>query len=673
MNWTIRNKIIAIGVAVAATILALASIAYVTNQHTSTAVQANQGRTSQLQVVERMSKSVLRVLLGAMDSVVDKDEGSINPERKAEIDSELSYLKEQAPHLKALADTDEERRLADLFAERLADFESGIQIDLVNAIENRASQAAFAELDDKVDGNGEALMELLEQLAGSVQGELDESSAALHASLAKSTMLAAGSAIAGLLFVVTFLFIVGRGILVLIDALKRAMGQLAEGDLSADVPATERRDELGEMARAVQVFKENAIEKERMQAEQAEQERLEREREAERQRQAEKEQRRAQTVLQVAQEMEQSVMEVVEAVASAATELQSAAETMTDTAERANQQTSAGAAASEQTSANVQTVASATEELSSSVGEIGGQVEQSTRIATKAVESAQRANETVEELATASQKIGDVVSHHRGGARRRCRQGLHGGRLRGQEPGYPDRQGNPGHRLADHGDAGADQRHGGGHRGHPGGDRRDQRDRRLDRLGGRGAGCGDPGDRPQRPAGGPGHAGGLVQHFRGQHGRRRDRRRGRAGAAGLGRAVAARHRLAPEGGRLPRPAPRRLTPHAAAGTGQPPVPAGPLAPDPAATSICSAGRWPIHPRCSRSTTGWCWAARMVAAVASGPGPTLLIIIPTRVNRPRQTATGGLDARQSPAGGRKSDRASRVIVLALHRLRRKLYY
>jgi methyl-accepting chemotaxis protein len=244
-----------------------------------------------------------------------------------------------------------------------------------------------------------------------------------------------------------------RGVVRPLVAMTGALSQLAEGDKSVEIPAQERQDEIGEMAAAAQVFKENAIrmeemakeqaeadrraaeekaraeeEKRRIEAEraeaerQAEEERLEaegkaREAEAEaerqkaaeaaeQQRQAEERAARMDTLIQ---EFDAKVNQALEALASAGGQMQQTAQSMSATAEEASSQSTTVASASEQASANVQTVATAAEELAASVAEIGRQVEQSTKMAEGAVAEATRTNETVQGLAEEAQKIGDVV------------------------------------------------------------------------------------------------------------------------------------------------------------------------------------------------------------------------------------------------------------------------
>jgi methyl-accepting chemotaxis protein len=175
-----------------------------------------------------------------------------------------------------------------------------------------------------------------------------------------------------------------------------AMAEIAEGNTSVTVPCTSRRDEMGSMARALLVFKENA---EQVQAMQAEREALEKAARAE----------KTAAMNRLADDFEARIGEIVETVSSASTELEASARTLTATADRSQELATTVAAASEEASTNVQSVASATEELTSSVNEISRQVQESARMATEAVDQARTTNDRVGELSKAAGRIGDVV------------------------------------------------------------------------------------------------------------------------------------------------------------------------------------------------------------------------------------------------------------------------
>ncbi|MXQ11143.1 methyl-accepting chemotaxis protein, partial [Microvirga makkahensis] len=162
-------------------------------------------------------------------------------------------------------------------------------------------------------------------------------------------------------------FGLGRSISRPIQKLVDNMRGLADGDLSMTVEGTARRDEIGVMANAVQVFKDNAIEARRLAAEQ----------EAENQAKM----RRAQALDELTQRFETQVSALTQGLASAATEMEATARSMSAVAGQTSQQTMTVSSAAQQTSANVQTVAAATEELSISIREIASQVGQSSQVA----------------------------------------------------------------------------------------------------------------------------------------------------------------------------------------------------------------------------------------------------------------------------------------------------
>ncbi|MFC0242115.1 methyl-accepting chemotaxis protein [Rhodopseudomonas telluris] len=218
----------------------------------------------------------------------------------------------------------------------------------------------------------------------------------LHAQTWSATQRLLIAAAIVLVIITLVSVLVARGITRPIDAITQAMKQLAAGRLEADIPGVGRADEIGEMAGAVEVFKLNAIERQRLQAGQEEAEaRAAAQRKADTQR--------------LAGEFERAIGEIVETVSSASHELEASATMLSSTAERSQHLATMVTSASEEASTNVQSVASATEQMSSSVNEISRQVQESARIAHEAVEQAQATNSRVEELARAAARIGDVV------------------------------------------------------------------------------------------------------------------------------------------------------------------------------------------------------------------------------------------------------------------------
>ncbi|WP_417495927.1 HAMP domain-containing methyl-accepting chemotaxis protein [Maricaulis sp.] len=188
-----------------------------------------------------------------------------------------------------------------------------------------------------------------------------------------------------------------RSIIPPITHMTRVMGRLAQGELDIEVPGLGKGDEIGAMAGAVLVFKQNAEEKLELEREQVEAEA----RQAEATRQGR---------MDLADSFERAVGEIVLSVSGAATELTQAAQTLLESSEHTSRQSVAVAAAAEQATVNVQTVATATEEMSASVQEIGRQASESSHKAQSAETEAGGTVEKVNALAAAAQRIGDVVS-----------------------------------------------------------------------------------------------------------------------------------------------------------------------------------------------------------------------------------------------------------------------
>ena len=181
-----------------------------------------------------------------------------------------------------------------------------------------------------------------------------------------------------------------------IGRITESMGVLASGDTKSDIPFAARKDEIGSMAAAVQVFKDSMIRTRELEAEQKETE------------QRVAAQRKA-DMHRLADDFQAAVGQIVETVSSASTELEAAAATLTKTAEVTQELSGTVAAASEQASANVQSVASATEEMTSSVNEISRQVQESAKISGEAVKQARDTDARINALSQAAGRIGDVV------------------------------------------------------------------------------------------------------------------------------------------------------------------------------------------------------------------------------------------------------------------------
>jgi methyl-accepting chemotaxis protein len=191
-------------------------------------------------------------------------------------------------------------------------------------------------------------------------------------------------------------FLLGRGLSRPLAAITAVMNRLSSGDTDVTIPGGERKDELGTMAVAVDVFRRGMIEARTL-----------REAQEVTKRQTELEKKALQR--QMADRFEADVKSMVGAVAQATKDMQRVAGEITTSVNGTSERTAAAAAASEEASASVDTVAAATEELASSVAEIGRQVTHSSGVAEAAVVKAGQTTEMVGSLTAAGEKIGDVL------------------------------------------------------------------------------------------------------------------------------------------------------------------------------------------------------------------------------------------------------------------------
>jgi methyl-accepting chemotaxis protein len=235
---------------------------------------------------------------------------------------------------------------------------------------------------------------------GGVMGSLGDFAGTVrrdaHAAVSATMMYQLALAAAGLALGLFLSVVIARGILRPLTGMTAAMTRLADGDHTVLVPARGDADEIGDMARAVEVFKQNGINAAAAAAAQAAEQ--------------ETKQRRTQTMDNLVRDFESKASALVGGLGSAAAELGSTAASMTSTSGRTNDQARSVASAAHQMTASIQTVAASAEELGASINEISRQVGQSSEITGRAARDAQRTDEIVKALAEGAQRIGDVVS-----------------------------------------------------------------------------------------------------------------------------------------------------------------------------------------------------------------------------------------------------------------------
>ncbi len=279
------------------------------------------------------------------------------------------------------------------FGDKLQKYEDG-----ANAVLNsvRLDVASSVSLVFTAQSSSEAIIANLSEFESEARRQADAAiqQASDAGERARSLYLVISGGAAALLALIAL--IVGRSIAQPIAQMTDAMGRLAADDLNVSVPALFRRDEIGAMAKAVEVFKVNAERVRDLTAQQ----------EANRQ-QTETQRKQMMTVL--AADIEQSVRQAVVAMSDMLGTIRSQAMSLARNAEDASQQSVLVAAASEQASSNVSTVAGATNRLASQIDRINDKVRESSQIAQEAVSEAARTDRVVGDLVQASGRISEVL------------------------------------------------------------------------------------------------------------------------------------------------------------------------------------------------------------------------------------------------------------------------
>ena len=262
----------------------------------------------------------------------------------------------------------------------------------------------LVSLTASTEGNFAALVNSGIKLGDDAEALRSENQSSRNSAISTAAQIAeeastAGSiaAVAGEILAVILAALITISISTLIKRITRTMSQLAAGDLSVEIEGAERSDQIGNMARAVGIFKANAI---RMAEVESEKNRLA----------TQTEQDRRAGLRELASRLERAVKDIADGVKQSAQKMHDGAATMSGAAERTKAQSSTVSAASEQASVNVQTVASAAEELSASIREIGQQAQSSATVARRAAEQAGRTTTTMERLSQAADRIGEVVN-----------------------------------------------------------------------------------------------------------------------------------------------------------------------------------------------------------------------------------------------------------------------
>jgi methyl-accepting chemotaxis protein len=328
-----------------------------------------------------MKVSITEFALAAMDAIVDKDSKVIAPELKEEMTESSSYWRDNIPKMKQLADTDEEKRMAQEIAEIYPAFEKAIMKDLHNLIINDGGRDAWTEIDDRIDGLGVKIDQLLVKILDSVEAKNHEAFEELHHHVAATTTMRRIFSLVMVTVLGVFLFFLGRSILKPILATRDMVQDVAQGEGDLTKRLDVGGDEVGELAYWFNIFLEKLHG----------------------------------IIGQIAgnlntlNESSTKLAVLSETLAKGSDDATQRSNTVASAAEEMSANMSTVAAASEQASTNVNMVASAAEEMNATVNEISGNTAKARNITEDAVVKTNRASKRVDELGFAANEISKVT------------------------------------------------------------------------------------------------------------------------------------------------------------------------------------------------------------------------------------------------------------------------
>ena len=246
-----------------------------------------------------------------------------------------------------------------------------------------------------VDQDTHEMMPLADRIDAAAKRSEIKAAALLEASQHQTKILVIGIGLAVVALGLLLSYLIGRSIIRPLNGLSQSMGRLAEGDTSVAIPATESKDEIGRMARTVLVFRDNAIERERLAANEAEQNRTR--------------EQRSETIAGTITRFEGSVDQALAKLRGASERLETASEALNGAADAVSSESRTAEERVTAASENVSSAAASAEELTGSIGAIAEQAAKSTEVAQRAVAEAKRTVTTMSDLSSAATRIGEVI------------------------------------------------------------------------------------------------------------------------------------------------------------------------------------------------------------------------------------------------------------------------
>lgn len=390
----ITQKVALLGAAMLALMLVLAVTGFWSSSRLGDALEDNAVISGALrnQVEADMMHDALRADVLAALLAADGGEQGVRTEILADLADHAEMFRDRLRANEALPLPAEVRAaLAEIggpLADYIADAEAMVPLAFADA---RAAHARLPTFVEKFH----ALEAPMSTLSDRIEAASDRAKAAGGETRQVSQVVLLAAAVLGVVATLVVCLLISRTVVAPVTRITAAMERLATGDLATEIPDRGRRDEIGAMTAALQVFKDNAMDRARLETERRDQE--------------EAKLARVKVLEGLTGGFDADISDILKSVVAAVSELDGTARAMLGTAAESTGQAASVSSASEQASGNVQAVAAAAEELSMSIGEIEQQVRLSQEVAQRASGEARRTDETVHGLVVAAQKIGEVV------------------------------------------------------------------------------------------------------------------------------------------------------------------------------------------------------------------------------------------------------------------------
>ena len=381
MMFSIKGKLILVGALFIFTFIFLEALSTYSASKVITALEEMELRSEQVASLSELEVTLVGVTLAAMDAIVDKDSGFIEPDVQTGLNEGTKNIRGKLKELLDIADTGEEQRLAEGIIRDYPAFENLLLNDLPRIIRERAAEEVFAEMDNDIDSMAVVLDEKLMVIIESVQLENKEAIDGLRATLHGADYFRRTCLGLMTVFGSAFLFYLARCILLPLQSTIERVKDIAQGEGDLTKRLELGKDEIGELGGWLNEFiaKLQGIISD------------------------------VKANLTVLDKSSSDLSDVAETLESGSGDANNRANTVSAAAEEMSSNMNAVAAASEQAAVNVNMVASATEEMNATVNEISGNTSKARQITEEAVETTERASLRVDELGSAANEISKVT------------------------------------------------------------------------------------------------------------------------------------------------------------------------------------------------------------------------------------------------------------------------